>query len=66
MDNQFTPKQLKLAVTRSIALDPSLSAKIVEAVGFEPVWSKMTNEQLEKVQEAWENLRGEMNGSNHQ
>ena len=56
MDNQFTRKQLKLAVTRSIALDPALSAKIVEAVGFEPVWSKMTVMQLAAVQLAWEIL----------
>jgi len=56
LDNQFTPKQLKLAVTRSIALDSTLSDRITQSVGFTPVWSRMTVLQLFAVQLAWEIL----------
>jgi len=56
MNNHYSPKQLKLAVTRSIAIDPALSEKITAIVGFEPRWSKMSVEQLYAVQIAWEVL----------
>jgi hypothetical protein len=52
MDN-LTPKQLKLAVTKSIAQDSSLSEKIIQVVGFTPVWSKMTVMELAAVEIAW-------------
>ena len=55
MEN-LTPKQLKLAVTRSIAKDPDLSDRIAQVVGFTPLWSKMTVDQLYAVQLAWEIL----------
>jgi hypothetical protein len=56
MDNQFTPKQLKLAVTRSIALDSTLSDRLTAVLGFTPLWSKMTVSQLFFVQIAWKLL----------
>ena len=55
MEN-LTPKQLKLAVTRSIAQDPGLSDRIAAAVQFTPLWSTMTVAQLFAVQMAWEIL----------
>ena len=56
MENSLTPKQLKLAVTRSIALDPDLSARIAQEVGFTPLWSRMTITELAAVWKVWERL----------
>jgi hypothetical protein len=56
MDNSLTPKQLKMQVCKSIAQDPSLSDRITQVVGFTPLWSRMTVEQLMAVQLAWQLL----------
>lgn len=57
--NNLTPKQLKLAVTKSIANDYSLADKIRKALGFEPRWSRMSVIQLAMLQQAWEKLMSE-------
>jgi len=54
--NDLTPKQLKMQVCKSIAQDPGLSDRITQVVGFTPLWSRMTVEQLMAVQLAWETL----------